>query len=1092
MKRRFLSIILALTLFVPYVFAAEEEKNTTIYSMNLEQGLPESISVDAGLEIKVAETDGKTALEITAAETGKYLYITVPFKKDVSYCISYNIKTKEGAGTVRPYITRQESFPNMELLSYTRTLSEEWQHIEHSYKCFMDYDFGTDDVTGEVSIPFNTANTYYITDFTVYEREYDKIAYEFPYKPFSDMDEHWSKAMVTKMAFEEVVNGFSDGTFRPDNTVTRAEFITMVMNYTKDEIKPYNNTLSDVSEKDWFAGNVMTAVQNGYIPESMTQNGKFFPNTPITREEMAAITACIYKNKAENIYKADLSGYTDIDEVSSGAYDDLSIAVRLGILKGTDATHISPKLSATRAQAAVMLARLSQAIDNIDLKNTFVNFCEELIDACENDGQNEFARDLEKDLEYFKENTLVEHSGFREGLVSEVDSFYENPYVRMMFNSDESFGHLYNWENAYPLHVNNKTIKNWITRYIMPASHANTASTMMFLLGTPESPYSGSTAVLDNLLTMIESLSHAADDNGDVAGFYGSTDANYNMFFYDPYCVMYYTFINTFPCFNLPSLSERYSEFITTGIEFIQNTYGKGGYYEHYQNVDLLYLNSLMAAGMVLDREDWIAEAENLIEIGYNQMFEDGGTPYIYNETEIPSYHFSVLRDFMRIYSVCHNETIEKIMKKTEGYYKTAIEPSGVSTLGSSILIWKRSNATMTTTNLAPIITYKFTNDEYNKKMAQLQLLRIPSLDYGDGAIWAMAMCWSPELNNLNSVEDLEFEDNFIIPNSNVNGFTGRFGNFSFVGDCMSRIVTEAPSNVPGPFKVGKSPGRPSSVGATISNAQSISSKTSVDSQLHMAYSAVKIGTGTTPKNYANTAGKTWDSYIITDDFATLSTAYKLGWFAGNGGWEYFDQEGWLGKQTWYTAKDRMIGYIALEAQDTNNMSDMMTKLMFAEGGHNIEKIDETHYKYGKFRIHVIKTNYNTVKIDDNAWRITAESHKGTAKAHELIFGTNSTEKIYKGESKYCVFDIYPEWAEDAQSVVFSRLPEGVIKLDIKENSNSEKISLLYNETDREVSLLLDKAKQVYEVSEQEQQKSELKELTGKLRISPYEHAVVK
>lgn len=1087
--KRIISAVLAVLMTLAYPVFAEENK--TIYEMNLSDGVPEEIHSDSGLNIDVCEVDGQNSLKIEAASTGKYLYITVPFKKDVTYCISYKIRTESGNGTIRPMVTRTESFPHTELLSYTSTVTNQWNNVQTSYKCFLDYDLGTNDVTGEVSIPFNTVNTYYITDFKVFEQEYDKITYKLPYKPFDDIDGHWAKPVVTKMAFEGIVGGFPDGSYKPDETVSRAEFITMIMNYTDDDISEYKNGFTDISKNDWYADNVQTAYEKNYLPKAMTEDGKFYPERAITREEMAAVTSCIYKNSAPKLYKADLGKFTDRNEIDSSAYEDMEIAVRLGIVNGTDETHISPKDNATRAQAAAMITRLKQAVDNIKLKDTFVNFCEELIEACRKDTQGEFSDKLEKDLEYFKENTLVEHSGFREGLVSPVDSFFENPYVRMLFNTDENFARMYSRKDAVPLHVNNSNVKSFITAYVQPANQANTASSMMFLLGTPESPYSGNAEVLDNLLTMIETLSNATADNGDVAGFYNSTDANYNMFFYDPYCVMYYTFINTFPCFNLPSLSERYSEFITTGINFIRDTYGTGGYYEYYQNVDLLYLNSLMAAGMALGRDDWVKEAENLIEISYERMFSDGGTPYIYNETEIPSYHNSVLRDFMRIYTVCHNETIEKIMKKTEGYYKTMIEPSGVSTAGSANLIWKRSTATMTTSSMAPIITYKFTKDDYNKKMAQLQLLRTASLDFGEGAIFAMAQCWSPELNDLSGVDELQFEDNFITPNDNVNGFSGRFGNFSFIGDCMSRIVTDAPANVPGPFKIGKSAGRPSSIGATISDTNSITSSTRVDSHLHMAYSAVKIGTGSNPKDYANTAGKTWDSYIITDDFATLSSAYELGTFTGINGWEYFKRDGWMGKQTWFTEKDRLIGYIGLESQGTNKAEDMMAKLMFAEGDHVIEKIDNEHYKYGKFRVHVISTNYNDARIDDNAWRITAESHKGTAKAHELIFGMNSTEKIYGGESKYLLVEIYPEWNDDAEKIVFSKLPDGVVKIDITEEKGTKPLSLMFNETDKEVNLSLDNISTVYEVSDKEQEKSEAKNASGKIKIAPYKHVVV-
>lgn len=88
------------------------------------------------------------------------------------------------------------------------------------------------------------------------------------------------------------MSGYPDGTFKPDRSISRAEYISLV-----NRAAGYKDTqplsFSDASASDWFAGDVSKAIAAGYI--SGYSNNSFKPNQPITREEGACILARVAK-----------------------------------------------------------------------------------------------------------------------------------------------------------------------------------------------------------------------------------------------------------------------------------------------------------------------------------------------------------------------------------------------------------------------------------------------------------------------------------------------------------------------------------------------------------------------------------------------------------------------------------------------------------------------------------------------------------------------------------------------------------------------------------------------------------------------------
>ena len=109
------------------------------------------------------------------------------------------------------------------------------------------------------------------------------------------------------------------------------------------------------------SGGVAWASANGIV--TGYSNGSFGPDDTITREQMAAILYRYARYKGYDLSaRTDLSGYTDAGQVSAYATAPMTWAVGSGLITGTSGTTLSPAGSATRAQAAVILARFCQTL----------------------------------------------------------------------------------------------------------------------------------------------------------------------------------------------------------------------------------------------------------------------------------------------------------------------------------------------------------------------------------------------------------------------------------------------------------------------------------------------------------------------------------------------------------------------------------------------------------------------------------------------------------------------------------------------------------------------------------------------------------
>lgn len=103
-----------------------------------------------------------------------------------------------------------------------------------------------------------------------------------PNDGFSDTSSHWASNDIVFLKNLGVLNGYADGSFRPDSNISRAEFATMVVRAAQWDLETYQGEYFDVAENDWYASIVATMLSCGVMSGS---DGSFRPNDLITREE---------------------------------------------------------------------------------------------------------------------------------------------------------------------------------------------------------------------------------------------------------------------------------------------------------------------------------------------------------------------------------------------------------------------------------------------------------------------------------------------------------------------------------------------------------------------------------------------------------------------------------------------------------------------------------------------------------------------------------------------------------------------------------------------------------------------------------------
>ncbi len=168
---------------------------------------------------------------------------------------------------------------------------------------------------------------------------------------FDDVEEHWAKDSILAMAAMGYAKG-SDGLFRPNDNISRAEFVSLLVRVLAIENENTASNFADVKNEDWFAKDVAAAAEKGFIKGY--EDGTFKPGAPITRQEIGTVIGSLLEEEITNAHEI-LSVFDD--QVAQWAKVNVAKAVKAEIIKGLPGNIFGGTQNTTRAEATVMLLR---------------------------------------------------------------------------------------------------------------------------------------------------------------------------------------------------------------------------------------------------------------------------------------------------------------------------------------------------------------------------------------------------------------------------------------------------------------------------------------------------------------------------------------------------------------------------------------------------------------------------------------------------------------------------------------------------------------------------------------------------------------
>ena len=183
-----------------------------------------------------------------------------------------------------------------------------------------------------------------------------------PVLRFTDVPaKHWAYRDLRTAVANGWIKGYPDNTFRPSDTLTRADFVTMLSRLSGADLTAYSvSPFPDVKDTAYYCQSVAWAVDAGII--SGFPDGTFRPTQNVTREQMAHIMTMYLRHIGTDTTLADNSvdaSIADLNRIGSWALQDVRFCYSVGLLNGRGSGFV-PDGTATRAEAATVLARLAR------------------------------------------------------------------------------------------------------------------------------------------------------------------------------------------------------------------------------------------------------------------------------------------------------------------------------------------------------------------------------------------------------------------------------------------------------------------------------------------------------------------------------------------------------------------------------------------------------------------------------------------------------------------------------------------------------------------------------------------------------------
>ncbi|RJX37969.1 S-layer homology domain-containing protein [Paenibacillus pinisoli] len=177
---------------------------------------------------------------------------------------------------------------------------------------------------------------------------------------FADMEGHWGRQEVERLAAKGIIQGRGAGQFDPSGSVTRAETAALLVRALGIVPSESASSFTDMEDK-WYASSVAAAQKAGLI--TGYNDDTFRPDDKVTRQELAVMMGRAIAYAGGAGHKPTVRGHmADTDRIAPWALESVEQALELGIIKGDDSGSFRPQAAATRAEMAAMLSRMLQSL----------------------------------------------------------------------------------------------------------------------------------------------------------------------------------------------------------------------------------------------------------------------------------------------------------------------------------------------------------------------------------------------------------------------------------------------------------------------------------------------------------------------------------------------------------------------------------------------------------------------------------------------------------------------------------------------------------------------------------------------------------
>lgn len=171
----------------------------------------------------------------------------------------------------------------------------------------------------------------------------------------SDISGHWAESTINELVELKIINGYEDNTYRPENSVTKGEFLKLLIETTHTPINYTASPYADVNAS-WAAKYINTAFAKNITANVQVNDTIFGVDMAITRAEAAALIGRLLDPLGANVSGG--ADFADSADIPEWAKVPVASTVNLGIITGMPDSTFAPGNSLTRAEAATIIQRI--------------------------------------------------------------------------------------------------------------------------------------------------------------------------------------------------------------------------------------------------------------------------------------------------------------------------------------------------------------------------------------------------------------------------------------------------------------------------------------------------------------------------------------------------------------------------------------------------------------------------------------------------------------------------------------------------------------------------------------------------------------